>query len=199
MLRISVNYMKIKTVIGITGMPGSGKSVFATFCKEYGYDVVIMGDVIRAKVREKGWEPIPENTNRMMQELRKQHGKDAVAIETIKEIRKREKNGQDKFIIDGIRSNDEVNVFRNEFKEDFVILAIHADPITRFQRLKERKRSDAPQTIKQFNERDEVELGVGLGEAIAFADHVIENNGDIEAFKEKAHEFLSFLEKRSIE
>ena len=36
-----------KLVVGITGMPGSGKSLAVRVAKEKGYDVVVMGDVIR--------------------------------------------------------------------------------------------------------------------------------------------------------
>ncbi|MCG3259690.1 MAG: AAA family ATPase, partial [Candidatus Heimdallarchaeota archaeon] len=38
------------TIIGVTGMPGSGKSEFARFAEELGYQTVVMGDVVRAKV-----------------------------------------------------------------------------------------------------------------------------------------------------
>ncbi|MHA1304640.1 MAG: AAA family ATPase [Candidatus Heimdallarchaeaceae archaeon] len=186
----------ITTVIGITGMPGSGKSVFAKFGREYGFEIVIMGDVIRKKVREEGLEPTPENCNTMMQELRKIHGKAAVAFETIAEINRIAKEGKNMFIIDGIRSQAEVDVFRKEFGDSFDIVAIHTDPKIRFSRLQERKRSDAPKTIEEFNERDAVELNVGLGEAIAFANYVIENNNDLDNFRKKAIDFFNYIERK---
>ncbi|UJG40873.1 MAG: flagellar hook-basal body complex protein FliE [Candidatus Heimdallarchaeum aukensis] len=182
-------------VIGITGMPGSGKSELARIGKDFGYTIVIMGDVIRQKVREEGKEPTPENCNLMMQELRRRHGPNAVALATVAEIEKISKEGKNKFIIDGIRSQDEVDTFRKKFDDAFSVLAVHADSKFRFNRLKERKRSDAPTTIEEFNRRDQVELSVGLGEAIAYANYMIENNSNIEEFKKKVYDFFNHFEQ----
>ncbi|GAH58239.1 unnamed protein product, partial [marine sediment metagenome] len=65
---------KIK-IIGVTGMPGSGKSVFAEHANNKGYQTVVMGDVVRAKVLEYGYEPSPESGRKMMMELRENMGK----------------------------------------------------------------------------------------------------------------------------
>ncbi len=38
-----------KLVVGLAGMPGSGKSVVVDTAREMGYDIVVMGDVITAR------------------------------------------------------------------------------------------------------------------------------------------------------
>ena len=182
-------------VIGVTGMPGSGKSVFADYANEKNYHTVVMGDVIRATVIENGYEPIPEMTQKTMVDLRKEHGDAAVAFITCKVIDKLIEEGSYKIIIDGIRSQAEVEYFRKHLGDDFVIVAIHVDPSLRYERLKLRGRKDAPTSDEEFSKRDESELKLGLGETIAFSNYVISNNKTLEYFKELSIDLLNDLEK----
>ena len=182
-------------VIGVTGMPGSGKSVFADYANEKNYLTVVMGDVIRATVIENGYEPIPEMTQKTMVDLRKDHGDAAVAFITCKVIDKLIEEGSYKIIIDGIRSQAEVEYFRKHLGDDFVIVAIHVDPSLRYERLKLRGRKDAPTSDEEFSKRDESELKLGLGETIAFSNYVISNNKTLEYFKELSIDLLNDLEK----
>ena len=76
-------------------------------------------------------------------------------------------------LIDGVRSNDEIQVLR---KFGIVkLLAIHASTDKRFDFLQKRGRSDDPQTKKHFEERDSRELGVGISNSIALSDYAISN------------------------
>ena len=187
--------LQIKSVIGVTGMPGSGKSVFADYANELGYETVVMGDVIRAKVVEMGHEPTPEKTNSVMVQLREEFGEDVVALLTCKNIEELLKSGKEKIVIDGIRSQKEVDYFREYIGKGFVIIAIHVDPEIRFMRLKKRGRKDAPQSEEDFNKRDEIELSVGLGDTIALSNHIISNNSNLEIFKEQSLSLLEYLKK----
>jgi len=49
-----------------------------------------------------------------------------------------------------------------------------------------RGRSDAPLSMKEFLARDRRELDVGIGEAIAYSDEIISNNGSREELVDKA-------------
>ena len=113
----------------------------------------------------------------------------------VDEIEKISKEGKSKFIIDGIRSQAEVVTFRQKFENLFSVLAVHADSKFRLNRLQERKRSDAPSTIEEFNRRDQIELSVGLGEAIAYANYMIENNSNFDDFKKKVYDFFNHFEQ----
>ena len=59
-----------KLVIGLAGMPGSGKSVVVDTARELGYDIVVMGDVIRQETAKRGLELTPQNVGKVMLELR---------------------------------------------------------------------------------------------------------------------------------
>ena len=70
-------------------MPGAGKSGIAEAFCNVGISVIVMGDVIRRETRKRGLDPNPENTKRVMLELREKGGPGAVAsfcVEEFKEL-----------------------------------------------------------------------------------------------------------------
>ncbi len=178
--------MKGKIVIGVTGMPGAGKATVKEIVGRLDYPVVVMGDVIREEARQRGLEPTPENIGTVMLRLREEEGPAVVAKRCVAKIEEA-KGGV--VIVDGIRSLHEVEEFKGHFPR-FLLIAIHASPETRFKRLFLRKRSDDPKGWQTFIERDLRELGVGLGSAIATADHMVVNEGTRAQLKRKIRETL---------
>jgi dephospho-CoA kinase len=160
-----------KLVVGLAGMPGSGKSVVVETAVEMGYGVVVMGDVIREETQKRGLEFNPKNVGRVMLDLRKKGGASVVADRCIPKIEQQE---NEKVIVDGLRSLGEVEAFKRRFAS-FSLMAVYASPETRFNRLYRRHRSDDPDGWEVFHERDMRELGVGLGNAIAMAEYLIIN------------------------
>lgn len=143
-----------------------------------------MGDVIRKEAERLGVKPTDENLGRIMLDLRNKYGRGAVANLIVREI----KDDKRHVIIDGLRNMEEVDILR---KYGIVkILAIHAPKEKRLFYIKERKRSDAPTDIEEFEARDRRELEVGLGEAISYADSIIMNDSSIEELERKAHEVV---------
>ncbi len=162
--------MKGLRIVAVTGMPGAGKSTAAKGLVAAGWRRVVMGDVVREETRRRGLEPDAKNTGEVMQDLRKKHGEAAVAELCLKSVRE---SGADRVVVDGIRSMAEVEEFRRS--AEVMLVAVHASPGRRFALLKERGRSDDPLTYEMFRKRDERELGVGIGTAIAMADEVVSN------------------------
>jgi len=158
------------TIVAITGMPGAGKSTAAQALAKLGWTRVVMGDVIRAETRRRGFEPDAKNTGEVMKLLRKERGDSAVANLCLEAIGR---SGSERVVVDGIRSMAEVEAFRN--KARVLLVAVDASPERRFQLLKERGRKDDPLTYEMFVERDRRELGVGIGRAIALADETVSN------------------------
>jgi dephospho-CoA kinase len=171
--------MKDKVVVGVAGMPGSGKGVFRRAVQRMGYPVVIMGDVVREEVKRRNLKPTPENLGKTMLNLRELDGPAAVAKRCIPKL---EKATGRIVVIDGIRSLAEVEEFKKHFP-NFILIAIHASPKTRYQRLSRRKRSDDPTNWETFMERDLRELGIGMGAVIAAADHTIVNEETLAQLK----------------
>ena len=77
-------------------------------------------------------------------------------------------------IIDGVRSNSEIDVFRKI--GTVKILSTHGTTDTRFKFLQDRGRSDDPKTRDIFDKRDTREISVGISTSIALADESISNN-----------------------
>jgi len=183
--------MTDKVVIGVAGMPGAGKSILEEVAKEMGCAIVVMGDEIREEAKRRKLEPTPENLGKIMLMLRKEEGADVVARRCIPKVKNAKENV---VVIDGVRSLEEANEFRKHFPK-FTMIAIHASPETRFQRLFQRKRSDDPEGWETFMERDSRELSVSLGNAIATADYMIVNEGPKEQLRKKVREVLKSVTK----
>jgi dephospho-CoA kinase len=184
--------MSAKFVIGLAGMPGSGKSLVVNVACKMGYAVVVMGDVVREETRGRGLDLDPKNIGKVMLELRKEGGASVIAERCIPKI---EQQKSEKVIVDGLRSLSEVETFKRRFP-NFSLVAVFATQETRFNRLFLRHRSDDPDGRELFNERDMRELGVGLGNAIAMADYLIINEGNKNSTKAAVREFIRRIEKK---
>ena len=175
-------------VIGVTGLPGSGKSIVARVAKNMDINVIRMGDVIRDEAIKRNAE-IGETAVK----LRKEYGDYVVAercVELIKEHSQNEKAECElKFIIEGIRSPYEVKIFEKNFKT-FKVIAVHSSPKTRFMRLKRRKREDDSSNVSEFKKRDDRELNFGIGTVIATSNHMIVNEGPVWKFKNSIRSIL---------
>ena len=135
-----------KLVIGLAGMPGSGKSVVVDTARELGYDIVVMGDVIRQETLKRGLELTPQNVGKVMLQLREEGGNYVIAQKCIPKI---EEQTSPKVLVDGLRSLYEADIFKEHFAK-FSLVAVHASPETRFNRLSNRRRSDDPSRMESF-------------------------------------------------
>lgn len=157
-------------IIAITGMPGAGKSTAARALETAGFGGIAMGDMIREETKRRGLPLDDQNMGMVMRELRARYGPGAVAELSLKAM---ESIKRDVVIVDGVRSLPEVEIFRRA--GDVKLLAILASPSRRLHLLTNRGRTDAPQSVDGFKARDERELSIGIGSAIAMADEWISN------------------------
>ena len=167
-------------------MPGSGKSTIVSALKAKGIEALNLGDGVRAEAKRRNLESTGDNLGKLMLELRKKNGAGAIAELLTESI----KNSQSKVIIvDGVRSTTEIEVLRNV--GSVKLLSIEATADTRYKFLSSRGRSDDPITREKFEERDNRELGVGIGESIAIADETIVNSDiTLDELTERAHKVI---------
>ena len=176
-------------VIGISGLPGSGKSLVSEIAIKRGAVIVSMGDIIREEAKKRG-----ESTKETAQKLREEFGQYIVSELTIKKVKKlQEEDPESKIIVEGIRSPHEVDMFKENF-EDFIILSIFANPSLRFERLKLRMREDDSTDYAEFKNRDQMDLDFGIGDVISLSDKIIINESDLESYINKINEFLDKIE-----
>jgi len=172
-------------IVAFTGMPGAGKTEAVNVAREMGIKVISMGDEVRQETKKRGLEINDENLGRIADEMRKKYGKGIWAKKCLEKI----KDGN-VIVIDGIRNIEEVEVFRSKIK-NFILVAIHASPSTRYKRLMKRRREDDSANVDDLKKRERRELSWGLGDVIAMADIVVINEGKLEEFKKKIKEILS--------
>ena len=181
-----------KLVVGLAGMPGSGKSLVVETAATLGYGVVVMGDVVREETLKRKLELNPKNVGQVMLELRRKGGASVVADKCIPKI---EQHETAKVIVDGVRSLSEVEAFKKHFA-NFNLMAVYASPETRFNRVYRRQRSDDPDGWEVFHERDLRELGVGVGDAIALAEYLVVNESSKANAKAAVKRFIQRIEEQ---
>jgi dephospho-CoA kinase len=171
-------------ILALVGLPGSGKSTAIEAIFDLGI-VVTMGDVVRNEAKRRNIELSGSNLGKIAEQLRKEEGPGIVAKRCVNLIKKMKENI---IFIDGIRSLDEVSIFRKFWK--FPIIAIIVDEKKRFRRLFKRSRSDDPKNLEELKERDHRELKFGLDEVLEKADYKINNNSTVDNLKKKTRDVV---------
>lgn len=179
--------LAVKKALIFCGMPGSGKSIGATVAKDLGIPVFVMGDVVREEVTRRQLPHTPQSLGQVMVELREEFGSDVIAKRTIQQL---SNISESSVVIDGARSESEVKAFQ-EAMIQVIVVAVHASPSVRFERLRQRGRKDDALTKEIFLDRDCRELDIGLGRLIAQADIMIVNEGKYEKLQSQIRQVLT--------
>ncbi|MCX6684136.1 MAG: AAA family ATPase [Methanoregula sp.] len=180
-------------VIGVVGLPASGKSEFSKIAAARGIPVVVMGDMIRNAVNSEGMDPTDKNLGALANRLRAKRGMDAIAQLCVPEI---QRQTTPIVLVDGIRGDAEVTLFRRVFP-GFTLISIDSSFEIRLARIKARGRSDDFSSADELHTRDERELGWGLGNALNDADVHLSNEGTLAEFSAAVHSFFKTREHDS--
>ncbi|MEJ2251645.1 MAG: hypothetical protein P8Y97_18560 [Candidatus Lokiarchaeota archaeon] len=132
------------------------------------------------------WPLSGKNLGNVSKELRAIYGEDVIAVRCIDLIK--DINNYDIIFIDGLRSKEEVKIFRKIWK--FPIIAIIIDEERRRKLLLERTRSDDPISLNEIKKREEREEKFGIVEVIKSVDYQIVNDGNKEALKKKTRSLV---------
>jgi dephospho-CoA kinase len=169
-------------IIAFVGMPASGKSEASAAASIMNIPVVSMGNVVREETTRRGLLPTDENIGGMGTKLREEEGMDAIAKRCVPKIRSL---NSPVVVIDGTRNIDEVNYFKEQFGNDFRLIAIKSPFETRFERVKKRARSDDMFNMDELIRRDERERSWGLDKALEKADITIHNTESLEKLQQE--------------
>lgn len=146
-------------IIGFVGLPGSGKGEASQIARLQGLAVVVMGDVIRQEAARQGLEPTDQNLGRIGNALRAAEGPDIVAKKTFERAIA---TGKDVVVVDGLRSREEVDFFRDH-ADEFHLIEVCAPAQKRLKWLATRGRPDDPgnscanasrQMVAEFKDMD---------------------------------------------
>lgn len=157
------------------GLPGAGKEEFLIAAQEYGLGFVRMGDVVREAHANRPAEFKDLSVGQLAAKYRELEGTDCWAKRAIARAK------GDVFMIDGCRSMDEISMFK-KYADEVIIIGIFASPKTRYDRLVERARDDAPKNMQEFVERDEREISWGSSKTMSLANIMLVNEGNLDQF-----------------
>jgi len=202
-------------IIGLVGLPGSGKGEASRIARQQGLTVLVMGDVTRQEAARLGIEATDQNLGSIGSALRSEEGPEAVA----KRILERAKaSGEETIVVDGLRSREEVDYFAAQ-AEQFHLVEICAPAELRLKWLQARGRPDDPGRIREgegedpgskvmssraepddlaavaLEQRECREMGWGMCEAMQAAGIRLRNDGSLEEFRENVRKLLAILIK----
>ena len=180
-------------IIAVVGMCGVGKSVASEILEDLNYKKVYFGGVTMEKLKEEGFDITPENEKMMRERLRKDYGMGAYAIILLPRIKELAK--ENNVVLDGLYSWDELKILKEELGDKLSVIAIVADKQIRYDRLSNREiRGLTPEEAKN---RDIAEIeNIAKAGPIAYADYYIDNNHDLDTYKERLMEILELIGKK---
>jgi len=174
--------------IGFTGMPGAGKSEAVDVARALGFEVFSMGELVRTEARKAALSMDDRTIGAFATGEREKHGRAVWAERTADRVKR--DAVEDIVIIDGIRSMEEIERFREIFGGDFVLIAIHTKCVERLERILKRSRKDDVKGAQELGGRDNRELSWGIGSAIAKADIMVVNDCSLKDFREEIKKVL---------
>lgn len=162
-------------VLGILGMPGSGKSILAGTLAAAGVPIVRLGQFVVDEVMSRGIPRDSAGEAIVRHALREEEGQEVLAKRALSWINE---HPQEQFlVVDGVYSPHEDEFFRTNLSHAYFTLAVVCDRETRYQRIG--ARDHRPFTEAEAIERDRHELEVlRKAEPIVLADYFCLNNSD---------------------
>lgn len=127
-------------IIGLIGLPGSGKGEASRTARECGLEVLVMGDVIRDEAKRLGLKPTDKNLGAVATALRRDEGPNAIAMRILLRAKA---TGEEIVVVDGLRSQEEAECFKAN-AEEFQLVEICAPASARLRWLESRGRPDDP-------------------------------------------------------
>ena len=177
-------------VIGITGRNCAGKDTVARALTTRGFESYSLSDVLREELRRRGEEITRPALIALGNELRAAEGPGVLA-RRVQAMMK-----TDRVALVSVRNPTEVETLRE--LPHFVLLGVDAPVAVRFARESSRGRESAPATLEAFMELEERENTADpnaqqLDATMQLADHVLMNDGALEAFETEVAALLSTL------
>lgn len=177
-----------KTLLAIVGLPGSGKTEATEYIlKKTGWPKVYFGDVTFAEMKKRGLSVSEENERTVREEIRKEYGMGAYALLSLPKIK--ELFASSSVVLESLYSWEEYLAIKNEFGDEFKVLAIYASPAARCARMKKRK--IRPLTDAEFLSRDYSQIeNLHQAGPIARADVTVINEGNLDDLHRNLNEVL---------
>lgn len=163
-----------KIIIGLVGEIASGKTTLTNYLKsKYGAVTFRFSDMLRDIATRMHLEHSRHNLQTISTIMRQNFSEDIMSKVLTKDV---EHSDAPMIITEGIRRPSDI-VYLTELP-GFVLVAVHADERTRFERLSARHENadDALTSWEDFQEQSKQEAEQKIAEIAATADYTIDNN-----------------------
>jgi dephospho-CoA kinase len=167
-------------VIGVIGQNGSGKDEVLNFLHaKYNVPLLSTGDMVRGLAAKEGKEPTRENLREISKRYFRELGNGIFVKLVIDNI---QRNGWSIGGITGIRSPDDVEILRNSFGKDFILINVYvSNPEVRYYRMLKRGEGRDPHSYEQFLNQDRKEEDLfHIQLAAKDANYTINNDGTLD-------------------
>lgn len=183
--------MKNKQIVTFVGRISSGKGTAAQYLHDkYGAEVLTFSNILRDVLQRLGVEETRDSFVRLSEILRGAFGEDLLSKIIASDALK---SAADVVAIDGTRRTTDIEHLKG--LPGFVLVAIHAEPEARYQRLSQRtvKADDQTKTYEQFLEDEKRSTEVSIDEIIGSAAYQIDNNGDLASLHTQLDDLIASL------
>lgn len=167
-------------IIGITGTLGAGKGTIVDYLvKDKGFKHYSVRQYLIEIIEKRGLVVNRDSMTNVANELRATHTPWFIVAELYKQATLKDQNA----VIESIRTPGEVEFLQQQ--GDFKLIAVDADPKTRFDRIKIRKSSTDDIDFETFQSNEKREMTTldpnkqNLKKCIEMADIVITNDGNM--------------------
>lgn len=166
-------------VVCVIGQPGSGKDTLANYLEKIkGFSYISTGNIIREEMKARNIPIDRESMRVFSQDMRKKVGNSYPANIAAMAANRIARD----IVISGPRNVAEVEVFKNKFGKNFLLVAVNAPIEIRYERVKNgRGRAGDNITFAQFKAQEDAELNSGtheLSKLLAITDRSVDNSGD---------------------
>src|SRR3989344_8943028 len=189
-------------IIGVTGTLGAGKGTISHFLVERGFKHYSVRGFISNEIEKRGLEINRDNMVLVGNDLRMNHGPSHI-VEKLYEMAQQEgANG----VIESVRAVGEIEDLRKRGK--FILIAVDANPRTRYERAVKRKSITDGVSFDRFMEDERREMfsadphKQNISKCISMADFKILNDGTFEELKKDVEEILEgvgFQEHKAVD
>ncbi len=171
--------LKNAIILAIVGLPGSGKTVASEYFKAKKLPIIHFGKIINDYIEAHNLAHTEEHHKKQRDALRKQYGKEALAVLNEKKISLSLKENHI-VVIDGMRSWEEYLYLKKRFhKTSIIIIALYAPKAIRYRRIATRKyRNKFRGEERDINEI----LDTNMGPTFTYADYYVDNSGSLADF-----------------
>ena len=187
-------------IIGVTGTIGAGKETVVQYLKKKGFSQFSFSRMIRVEARKRGYGMDRPSLQKVGNLLREKYGDEGIFAKRIidKIIKKRIENAA----IDGIRSPWEINEFKKQ-RKDFYLIAVDAEQKKRFERTSRRGKPTDSRDFEDFRKHDIKEYFGERGahqqikKSMEMADFRIINNMTFDDMYRQIDDILKKIDKSS--